>query len=66
GLLPGIEIHDNAEILPYAFVVSDVTENIQVEGILARKVGEVFNFEEFTDQFFNYSQDVWDEMKKSK
>ncbi|MHA1268568.1 MAG: acyltransferase [Candidatus Helarchaeota archaeon] len=66
GLLPGIEIHDNAEVLPYAFVASDINQGIQVEGIPARKIGEAFNLEEFTDQFFSYSRDVWDEMKKSQ
>ncbi|TFF86745.1 MAG: hypothetical protein EU551_00695 [Promethearchaeota archaeon] len=66
GLLPGIEIKDNAEILPYAFVASDIKEGIQVEGIPARKIGEAFNLEEFTDQFFSYSRNVWDEIQKNK
>ncbi|MBD3230220.1 MAG: hypothetical protein GF329_18725 [Candidatus Lokiarchaeota archaeon] len=66
GLLPGIEIEDNAEVLPYAFVASDIKEGNQVEGIPARKVGEAFNLEEFTDQFFTYAKNVWAELKKSK
>ena len=66
GLLPGIEIKDNAEVLPYAFVASDIEDGVQVEGIPARITGEAFNFEEFTEQFFNYSRDVWDELRKMK
>ena len=66
GLLPGIEICNNSEVLPYAFVASDIEPNTQVEGIPARKVGESFNFQEFTDQLFSYSRNVWAEIKKSK
>jgi acetyltransferase-like isoleucine patch superfamily enzyme len=66
GILPGVEIGENAEILPFAFVASDIDAGTRVEGIPARKVGETFNFDSFTEQTFSYARDVWDEIVKTK
>ncbi len=66
GILPGVEIGDNSEVLPFAFVASDIPPNTRVEGIPARKVGETFDFDSFTEQSFATTREVWDEIVKSK
>ncbi|MHA1131277.1 MAG: acyltransferase [Candidatus Helarchaeota archaeon] len=66
GILPGVTIGDNAEILPFAFVANDIPPNTRVEGIPARKVGETFDFDSFTEQSFSYAREVWDEIVKTK
>jgi acetyltransferase-like isoleucine patch superfamily enzyme len=66
GILPGVEIKDDAEVMPYTFVASNVKEEEQVEGIPARKSGETFNIENFVRQYFAYTADTWEEIQKSK
>ncbi|MFX1449920.1 MAG: acyltransferase, partial [Promethearchaeota archaeon] len=64
GILPGVEIGDNAEVLPYTFIATDVKEGIQVVGIPSRKVGETFDIQNFMMQQFGYSATIWDEIRE--
>ncbi len=66
GVLPGVKIGDDSEVLPFAFVANDVSPGTRVEGIPAHKVGETFDFDSFTEQNFSYARDVWDEIVKTK
>ena len=66
GVLPGVTIGDDAEVLPFAFVANDIENGARVEGIPARKVGETFDFDSFTEQTFSYAREVWDEIVKVK
>jgi acetyltransferase-like isoleucine patch superfamily enzyme len=66
GILPGVKIGDNSEVLPFSFVANDISPSNRVEGIPARKVGETFDFGSFTEQTFSYARDVWGEIVKSK
>jgi acetyltransferase-like isoleucine patch superfamily enzyme len=64
GILPGVKVGDNAEVLPYTFIATDVKEGIQVVGIPSRKVGETFDIENFMAQQFGYSATIWDEIRE--
>ncbi|NHI91110.1 MAG: hypothetical protein EAX96_01320 [Candidatus Lokiarchaeota archaeon] len=64
GVLPGVHIKDNAEILPYTFIATDVSEGIQVEGIPSRKVGETFDIQNFMAQSLGYTATAWDEIQQ--
>ena len=64
GVLPGVHIKDNAEVLPYTFIATDVKEGIQVEGIPSRKVGETFDIQNFMAQSLGYHATAWDEIQK--
>ncbi|MHA1143750.1 MAG: acyltransferase [Candidatus Helarchaeota archaeon] len=64
GILPGVTIGDDAEVLPYTFIATDVKEGIQVEGIPSRKVGETFDIDNFLEQQFGYTSSVWDEIQQ--
>lgn len=66
GVLPGVKIEDDSEILPFAFVASDIKSGTRVEGIPAREVGKTFDFGSFTEETFSYAREVWDEIVKSK
>ncbi|HUX99895.1 MAG TPA: DapH/DapD/GlmU-related protein [Candidatus Deferrimicrobium sp.] len=66
GILPGVEIGDDSEVLPFAFVASDIKPRTRVEGIPAHEVGTTFNFESFTEEKFSYARDVWEEIVKTK
>ncbi|MHA1384049.1 MAG: DapH/DapD/GlmU-related protein, partial [Candidatus Helarchaeota archaeon] len=66
GILPGVEIKDHAEVLPYTFVASNINEKEQVEGIPARKTGETFDIKNFVKELFAYTADVWEEIQKEK
>lgn len=66
GVLPGVEIGDNAEVLPYTFVATNIDENAQVEGIPARKTGEAFDIRNFLNQQFQYTAEVWDEIQEER
>jgi len=62
GILPGVTIGKNAEVLPYTFIATDVKEGIQVVGIPSRKVGETFDIRNFMAQQFGYAASVWEEI----
>ncbi|MHA1379555.1 MAG: acyltransferase [Candidatus Helarchaeota archaeon] len=62
GILPGVTIGKNAEVLPYTFIATDVKEGIQVVGIPSRKVGETFDIQNFMAQQFGYTSSVWSEI----
>jgi len=64
GVLPGVHINDNAEVLPYTFIATDVKEGIQVVGIPSRKVGETFDIKNFMAQSLGYHATAWDEIQK--
>ena len=64
GVLPGVHIKDNAEVLPYTFIATDVKEGIQVEGIPSRKVGETFDIRNFMAQSLGYAATAWDEIQQ--
>lgn len=66
GILPGVYVGDNAEVLPYTFIATDVKEGIQVVGIPSRKVGETFDIENFLMQQFGYSATIWDEIQEDR
>ncbi|MHA1893369.1 MAG: acyltransferase, partial [Candidatus Helarchaeota archaeon] len=64
GVLPGVHIKDDAEVLPYTFIATDVKEGIQVEGIPSRKVGETFDIQNFMAQSLGYVATAWDEIQQ--
>ncbi|MHA1144301.1 MAG: acyltransferase [Candidatus Helarchaeota archaeon] len=66
GVLPGIKVGENAEILPYSAAVTDVEPNSQVVGMPAVKEGETFSIENFFAQHFSYSSNIWDEIQQFK
>ncbi|NHI93585.1 MAG: hypothetical protein EAX96_13950 [Candidatus Lokiarchaeota archaeon] len=66
GLIPGIKIGDNAEILPYSMTATDIPDGEQVEGNPAIKSGQTFDMINFINQRFGYSADIWDEIQKEK
>ncbi|MHA1298854.1 MAG: hypothetical protein ACTSO9_05360 [Candidatus Helarchaeota archaeon] len=66
GILPGIEIGDDAELMPYTAAVTDVERGKQVEGMPAREAGETFDIKNFLMQQFGYSANIWDEIVADK
>ncbi|MFX0135972.1 MAG: acyltransferase [Candidatus Hodarchaeota archaeon] len=66
GILPGVKVGDDAEVLPYTFIATDVKKGIQVVGIPSRKVGETFDIQNFMMQQFGYSATVWDEIREDQ
>ena len=66
GVLPGVKLGDDSEVLPFAFVASDIKPGTRVEGIPAREVGKTFDFESFTEETFSLARDGWDEIVKIK
>ena len=66
GVLPGVNLGENSEVLPFAFVASDIKPGTRVEGIPAREVGKTFDFESFTEETFSLAREGWDEIVKIK
>ena len=66
GLIPGIKIGDNSEVLPYSMAGTDIPEGEQVEGNPAVKSGQTFDFQNFINQRFGYSANIWEEIQKEK
>lgn len=64
GILPGVNVDDDSEVLPYTFIATDVKKGIQVVGIPSRKVGETFDIQNFIEQQFGYTSSVWDEIQQ--
>ncbi|NVM03827.1 MAG: hypothetical protein HWN67_15965 [Candidatus Helarchaeota archaeon] len=66
GIVPGVKIKDNAEIMPYTAVATDVEEGKQIEGLPGREVGKTFDIENFITQHFGYTSTIWDEIQADK
>ncbi|MHA1379782.1 MAG: hypothetical protein ACTSRG_15535 [Candidatus Helarchaeota archaeon] len=66
GLMPGINIGDDAELMPYTAAATDVEPGKQVEGMPARESGNTFDIKNFLMQQFGYNADVWFEIVSDK
>ncbi len=66
ALVPGIKLGDNSEILPYSMAGTDVPEGEQVEGSPAVKSGQTFDLQNFINQRFGYSANIWDEIQAER
>lgn len=66
GILPGIKIEDNAEIMPYTAVAMDVGKGQQIEGMPGREAGKTFDIENFINQQFGLTSSVWDEIQEDR